>query len=152
MNTFLLPAVGLLAGAAISIQSALSGQLSQRLRNPMLASASVYLVGFVCIALFLSIRSSSFPSRSTLLETPRHLWVLGGAISATALSSVYWAMPKLGIGSTLIWVICGQLICGALASHLSWFHLPASPLSTQRLLALALVFAGALLYTRQPTI
>lgn len=143
--------ISIAAGMAISIQSALSGQLSQRIQNPLFASASVYLTGFLVIAAYLALKQNSIPARDLLTQVPLYLWVTGGVVSAIALTSVYWVMPEFGVASTLLCVICGQLIIGAIASHFAWFGLPASPLSATRAAALLLVLAGASLYTLKPT-
>lgn len=138
--------ISLSAGMAITLQSSLSGQLSQRLNNPLLASASVYLIGFLAISAYLLLHRQQLPARETLSQIPTYLWISGGLISAFALSSVYWVMPEFGVASTLLFVICGQLIIGAIVSHFAWFGMPAHPLSATRLLALFLVLAGASLY------
>ncbi len=150
MQSTQLALVSILAGMAISTQSALSGQLSQRTGNPTLASAAVFLVGFLALAAYLALNSAQLPTRDSLQQVPPYLWIAGGLISALALSSVYWVMPSFGVASTLLCVICGQLIIGAIASHFAWFGMPAAPLNPTRILALFLVLAGASLYNHQP--
>ncbi len=150
MQTTQLALVSLAAGMAISIQSALSGQLSQRLNSPILASASVYLIGFICLVAYLATHRGHIPAREILSQVPAYLWIAGGLISAFALSSIYWVMPNFGVASTLLFVICGQLVIGAIVSHFAWFGMPANPLTPIRILSLFLVLAGASLYN-QPT-
>jgi transporter family-2 protein len=60
-------------------------------------------------------------------------------------------MPHFGVASTLLFVICGQLLIAALVSHFAWFGMPAAPLTPSRLFSLLLVVAGAALYNHQPT-
>ncbi|EDY83242.1 conserved hypothetical protein [Verrucomicrobiia bacterium DG1235] len=152
MKPFLFALIGLSAGAAITIQSSLSGQLSKRLANPLLASSSVFIVGFLAIAFLLLLKSHPLPSRESIAQIPLHLWIAGGLISAAALSTVYWIMPQAGVSNTLLYVITGQLLASALVSHFSWFDLPGSPINPQRAFALILVLSGALLFTsRQAT-
>lgn len=143
--------MGLSAGAAITIQSSLSGQLSKRLSNPLLASSSVFLVGFLAITLYLLLKNQPLPARESIVETPFHLWIAGGLISAVALSAVYWVMPQAGVSNTLLYVVTGQLLASALISHFSWFDLPGSPLNLQRGIALLLVLAGAVIFTSRQT-
>lgn len=150
MHQAQLALISIAAGIAIAVQSALSGQLSQRIQSPLFASAAVYLVGFLVIATFLALGQNKIPTLKLLSQVPLYLWITGGVISALALTSVYWVMPEFGIASTLLCVICGQLIIGAIASHFAWFGLPASPLSLTRIAALLLVLAGASLYNLQP--
>lgn len=147
MKTILFAIIGLSAGAAITIQSSLSGQLSKRLSSPLLASSSVYLVGLIAIGLYLVTSKYELPSRDSIAQTPTYLWIAGGIISAISLTAVYWVMPQTGVSTTLLYVISGQLLASAVISHFALFELPASPLTTQRMLALALVFGGALLFT-----
>lgn len=150
MPTTQLALISLLAGMAISLQSALSGQLSQRIQNPLLASAAVYLIGFLALAAYLATHRSQVPTRETLSLVPLHLWISGGLLSAIALTSIYKIMPDFGVASTLLFVICGQLLVGAIVSHFALFGLPASPLTPTRLLALFLVLSGATLYNLKP--
>ena len=95
MQIVQLAVIGIIAGMAISVQSSLSGLLSKRIDSPLFASASVFLVGFVMIVIFLAVSRNSLPSRGALLEVPIYLWVTGGVISALALTSIYWMMPLL---------------------------------------------------------
>ncbi|MDQ8187051.1 DMT family transporter [Pelagicoccus sp. SDUM812002] len=142
--------ISLTAGMAISLQSSLSGQLSQRINNPLLASASVYLIGLLGIAVYLATHRSQLPAREILSQVPLYLWLTGGLISALALSTIYKVMPDFGVASTLLFVICGQLLVGAVVSHFAWFGMPAAPLTPTRLASLLLVLAGASLYNYQP--
>lgn len=146
MKTVLFAVLGIGAGAAITFQSSLSGQLSRRLSNPMISSASVYLVGFVVLLAILAMSNHRLPTWDLVKETPRHLWLVGGVVSAGALSCVYWLMPQVGVSSTMLYVLTGQLITSAVIGHFAWFGFVGSPLSFQRVVALLLVLGGVVLF------
>ncbi|MCH6255626.1 DMT family transporter [Puniceicoccaceae bacterium K14] len=147
LKSVLIPMLCVISGSAIALQSSLSAQLSRRIGSPVLSSASVFLIGFLVLMSFLMVSRDRLPAWELIRETPRHLWIVGGILSACALSCVYWIMPQIGVARTMLLLLMGQLLTSAIVGHLGLFALPENSLSGQRLLALTLVGAGVVLFT-----
>lgn len=137
--------LSILAGMIIATQSAMSGQLSDILKNPFISSLVVFVSGTVALSLYLWISSTELPDDTMLQNTPVYLWFAGGVLSSIGLTIVYKVMPNFGVSSTLVCVVCGQLFISVLATHYGWFNLPQRSLTWYKLIGLLTVILGVYL-------
>ena len=139
------PLFALLAGAAISAQASMNAQLGVMLRSAMLGTGVAFLVGlgFVLLAFFALQRD--FPSLEAVRSVPVYLWFTGGALSALAISTYFYLIPQMGIGTMMSWALTGQLVVAMLAGHFGWFDLPVQPINWHRLAGVLALVIGIIL-------
>lgn len=145
MNMALMTLLSVLAGFGITLQSGMSGQLSGLLKNPLLATFSLYVVSTLSMAFVLLVSKTNMPEMEIVKSVPRHLWVAGSVFSVTALTLIYWQMPKIGIAKVFSGVLVGQIITSMVASYYGWFGLPLLVLTTQKLLGAGCLVVGVIL-------
>ncbi len=85
---------------------------------------------------------------SRVLETPPWQWI-GGILGAVMVLNTILAVPRIGALTTVLAMICGNLIMAAVIDHFGWFGLPVTPFGWRRLAGFALVLAGLLLIFRR---
>ena len=126
------PFFALLADAAIAAQASMNAQLGVLLRSAMLGTGVAFLVGlgFVLLAFFAV--SRDFPSLEAVRSVPVYLWFSGGALSAFAISTYFYLIPQMGIGTMMSWALSGQVVVAMLAGHFGWFDLPVQPINWSR--------------------
>jgi transporter family-2 protein len=138
------------AGAAVSVQAVINGSLGAQLNNSMLAATISFGVGFV-VALMILIFSGGLTEATTLsLKGISPLLYTGGVLGVLYVTSVLFLVPKIGVGSTIILVIAGQLLVSVLIDHFSLLGVTSRALDGPRILGLLLVVAGAYLVIRKP--
>ena len=81
----------------------------------------------------------------TLKLVPTHIWYLGGLLSVTALTLVYWQIPKIGVARVMTGVLTGQLLISVVAAHNGWFGLPVTTINVIRGAGITLMMIGVFL-------
>jgi transporter family-2 protein len=140
--------LSIIAGAAIVLQSSLSGQLSKQINNSYFAALCLYGASFVIMILGLVFFRIPVPKADLIRDVPSHLWFLGSILSVIGLTLVYWLVPKLGISKVVSGIVFGQLTVGALASHWGWFNLPIVQIDRFKLIGFFLLSLGVVLINR----
>lgn len=133
------------AGSMLAAQAGFNARLGVLTHSTLLASVSATLTAFLCLGLLWLARPARASTRPR--QVPPYLWGVGGALSALALTAIYWLVPKLGISAVVVLVLVGQLITSLVAGHFGWFGLPSARLDSTKLLGAAVLLAGALLVT-----
>jgi transporter family-2 protein len=138
------------AGAAVSVQAVINGSLGAQLNNSMLAATISFGVGFM-VALAVLVLSGGLTQATALsLKGISPLLYTGGALGVLYVTSVLFLVPKIGVGSTIILVIAGQLLVSVMIDHFSLLGVTSRALDGPRMLGLLLVVAGAYLVIRKP--
>jgi transporter family-2 protein len=142
MNQSVLVAAAFATGVLVPLQLAFNGQLGQVTRNAYTASLIVFLVGAAVLALVVLATRPPLPSAAELLGAPKTVW-LGGAIATLYILAVVWVTPRLGVATTAVLIISGQLVMAVALDHFGAFGTARSPVSALRAAGLALVIVGA---------
>lgn len=132
-----------IAGALVSVQAPMNAALGRGIGSPVAAAAVSFAVGLALLVLVTVLlgQSAAFAKVSTVSP-----WLLlGGAFGAIFVFSALWAVPILGVLTTTILVIAGQLVAATLLDAVGAFGIEAREISFSRLAAIALVAAGAVL-------
>lgn len=79
---------------------------------------------------------------SDLAAVPWTAW-LGGLIATTYIVAVVFLVPRLGVGSTAVLIIAGQLVTALALDHFGAFGAAQSPATLSRIAGAGLVLAGA---------
>ena len=139
------PLFALLAGAAISAQASMNAQLGVLLRSAMLGTGVAFLVGLGFVSLAFFALQRDFPSPEAVRSVPVYLWFSGGALSAFAISTYFYLIPQMGIGTMMSWALTGQLVVAMLAGHFGWFDFPVQPINWSRLAGVLALAIGIIL-------
>ncbi|KGX86537.1 MULTISPECIES: DMT family transporter [Pontibacillus] len=132
-------------GLAVAIQSAINGNLGQKIGVFEGAFVS-FLVGTVTLFLIML-----FFGRGNIVDAfqvPK--WqLLGGVLGSFFVSSMVLAVPRVGVGAALFTVIVAQLTMSSLIDHFGWLGMKQIPLDWNRLAGLGLMIVAIILYTRR---
>jgi transporter family-2 protein len=137
-----------LAGAALTTQSAVNSQLRTGLHSVMWAVLVSYLVGTLAAALVLVSMQASWP---TQVEVSAILWYqwTGGALGMVYIAAIVFSLQRVGAASLFALVVTGQLLTALLFDQLGLLGLTRSPLTASRLAGALLLVVGAYLLNRR---
>lgn len=133
--------VAVAAGAASALQSAVNAQLGMAV-GPINAATisttvglgSLFVLGLATRELDLRVWGSA----------PPHLLV-GGLLGAAFVTSVIYVVPRLGVVTTVMLAILGQLLISAVVDQFGLLGNPRIELSLARIVGIVLVAGGFLL-------
>ncbi|MFS0635373.1 DMT family transporter [Mesobacillus foraminis] len=129
-------------GLALGIQAVVNGGLGKRV-GTIEASFISFLIGTA--ALFFLVVFFGKGNMLAVSEVPK--WqLIGGLLGVVYVYIIVLASPTIGVASTLIAVMAGQLLMGAIIDHFGLFGGERHPLDGRKLAALALMFASIYLF------
>lgn len=131
------------AGALVSVQSPINAALGRGIGSAMGAATVSFAVGLVAL-LILTLAIGDGPSLTKVGTVPASL-LIGGLMGAVFVFSSLWAVPILGVLTTAMVVILGQMVAALVMDQMGAFGLAQTDITPQRLLAAALVLAGVIL-------
>lgn len=131
-------ALMLAAGTFLAIQSPVNAALSRH-TGPIEASFISFLTGTVAllIACLIVGKGSVFKA----FEAPSWQWI-GGVLGASVVCSAIVSVPRIGVLSTSLAMILGNLAMAAAIDNFGWFDAPLHHFTMRRLIGFVLVFAG----------
>lgn len=140
---FAVPAMAV--GAGIALQGIVNAGLARGLGSYVIAAAISFWVG----TLALTALSFATGGVGQAFAQGRGLglgwWLAGGVLGAAFVTTMTFAVPRLGIGAATAFVVAGQLIAAALFDHFGLLGIAEHPLSALRILGIFLLISGALL-------
>ena len=139
----LLPLIG---GAMIAAQAPVNARLRVVLGSPVGSALVSFAVGTVL--LFGAVVVAGDAGRLGALGGGPWWAYLGGAFGAVFVFATLVASPRLGVTTTFVAVIVGQVALAALIDRFGWLGAEAVPFSWERLAALALMCASLVLLLR----
>ncbi|CAI0803363.1 Uncharacterized protein conserved in bacteria [Serratia rubidaea] len=140
----LYPALALAAGAMLPLQAAVNARLGRAVGGPLWAASISALAVALILALLALAAGKPWPKLSQMAGLPYWAW-LGGVCGAVVLSATTAVAPKIGAAGMIALVMVGQVVVAMLLDGTGWLAMTVQPLSAQRLIAAALLVAGALL-------
>jgi len=140
----LVMAVGLMGGIAVGTQAPIAGAMGQRIGGAS-SSLIVHLGGALASLILLVSR------KGELIHEWRSLpwYMLGcGAFGLVLYLSLTHTIPKVGATTAITLLIVGQLLAGLVIDHFGAFGITTRAIDLNRVVAVALLFAGAYLMVR----
>lgn len=139
------------AGSCIAIQAAMNARLGQLLKSPWLATSYAFLTSFILVSLVLLLINAKTLSVTLqnvqLSNIPWYLW--GSCVlSVLGVGSMYWLIPKMGVGNLMSYALTGQIIFAMLISHFGLFESPQKLITTTKALGAMLLVAGIILINK----
>ena len=141
---FLVILVAAGGGAAISFQSLFSGVIGEKLG--IIESVFIVHLGGLLLAgiLLLLIGGGSI---SSWRSVPWYA-LCAGFIGVAIVASISYAVPRLGLATTLTVTIASQLIIGAILDHFGLLGAAHHPLDISRAAGILILFLGTWLVIR----
>ncbi|TVT37054.1 DMT family transporter [Hymenobacter setariae] len=136
-----------LAGAALTTQSAVNSQLRGGLHSVLWAVLASYLVGTLAAALVLAGTQTPLPTLADMSAIRWYQWT-GGALGMVYIAAIVFSLQRVGAASLFALVVTGQLLTALLFDQLGLLGLVRSPLTLSRLAGALLLIAGAYLLNR----
>lgn len=142
----------LLAGSCIAFQAAMNAKLGQFLNSSWLATSYAFLTSFLLVSLVLI----AVNTKTTLdnlnsiqqLNIPWYLW-FSSVLSVLGVGSMYWLIPKMGVGNMMSYALAGQLVVAMLISHFGLFDSPQKLLSGSKVFGTALLILAIVLINKE---
>ena len=136
----------IVGGAFTALQGPTNARLAGAVASPVNAALISFAVGTLVLAALAAVLRTP-PDMETTRALPFWAW-LGGAYGAVFVVAAAFAVPRLGVASTITLMIAGQLALSLVLDHFGWLGVPRQPLSLTRVAGVALVLAGVLLVRR----
>jgi bacterial/archaeal transporter family-2 protein len=141
----LYPLLAVIGGMTIAVQGQINGGLGKKVGviEGAFISFSVGTLALLFILLFFGNGQIS-----TIGTVPK--WqLLGGFLGAFFVIVQVLVVPKIGVSTTLIAVVVGQIILGAIIDHFGLFGGHRFPIDKQKMLAIALLLCSLFLYIKK---
>lgn len=135
-----------IGGAATALQAPTNAKMMGAVGSPVNAAFVSFAVGTVALgilALFLQVRPDLTASRAL----PWYAWV-GGLYGSMFVVAAAWGVPRLGVATTIILMVAGQLLLSVVLDHFGAMGMPKQPISPGRVAGVGLVVVGVLLVRR----
>jgi transporter family-2 protein len=142
--SILIPLIGVVAGGAmLASQAPVNAALARALRDPLLAACISFGIGFVALFAISALRGA-WLTGSAMAAAPWWSWA-GGLMGAFYVGIVIWAVPQLGVVSTVAALVFGQLVTALALDAIGAFGLPVQGISWQRIVSVVLILGGLVL-------
>lgn len=132
-----------LAGMMLPVQFAVNTQLKNAIGSPITASAISFIVGALSLSLLVIFMKQPIMWKQAL-SYPVWIWI-GGLIGAFYVFATVILMPKLGAGTTVAWILAGQIISSIIIDHFGLFHVSTHAISLERIIGALLIILGVIL-------
>jgi transporter family-2 protein len=129
------------AGSFLAIGAAANARLKQTLHSPIAAAAINFLVGFSILTLLIASGLFKSPSLQQFAGVP--WWAfLGGLLGATFVSLSTLTVPKLGLTTATLAIVCSQMMMSLVIDQFGWFGVPTHPLNFSRVFAIVVLIVA----------
>ncbi len=136
----------ILAGGATALQAPTNARLMTAVGSPINAAFVSFAVGTAVLGL-MALMFQTRPDMVAAKGLPWYAWI-GGVYGVIFVIAATWAVPRMGVATTIILMVAGQLIVSLVLDHFGAFGVPRQPISWSRVGGVALVIGGVLLARR----
>jgi len=137
----------LAGGALIAAQAPINARLRGIVGSPMASAALSFVVGTVVLVVATLVVGQG----SSLVSAGGGPWwaYLGGFCGAVLVVSTLVSAPRLGVTTTFVAVILGQVVLAALIDRFGWLGQVSIPFTAERAIAIVLLLVSLVLLTRR---
>lgn len=133
-------------GAATALQAPTNAKMMTAVGSPVNAAFVSFAVGTAALGI-LAVLFQARPDMAAARNLPWYAWV-GGLYGAIFVVAAAWGVPRLGVATTIILMVAGQLLLSVVLDHFGAMGMPKQPLSWGRVAGVAMVLAGVLMVRR----
>ena len=144
LQTVLLSALAMVAGAAIAFQLPINAAAGARLGHPLGGATLSFLAGsaFLIVLSLATVRNQISVASAASLEPVLYV---GGLLGALYVVITIALVPYLGASAVIVLSIAGQVVAGLLLDHYGALGLVTHHVTFGRALGAVLVVAGAMM-------
>ena len=132
-----------LGGAATALQAPTNARMMTAVGSPVNAAFVSFAVGTAALGL-LAVVLQVRPDMAASRALPWYAWI-GGLYGAIFVVAAAWGVPRLGVATTIILMVAGQLLLSVVLDHFGAMGMPKQPISLGRVAGVGLVIAGVLM-------
>ncbi|MFB9986272.1 DMT family transporter [Bacillus benzoevorans] len=142
---FILPLLALIGGMGLAAQGQINGGLGRKIG--VIESAFMnFAVGTLVLLLILIFFGNG--NISAVTTVPK--WqIIGGLLGSFFVLIQVLVVPKIGVSTTFIAVIVGQIILSVIIDHFGLFGGNRFPIDKQKMIAILLMLAALFLYIKK---
>ena len=129
------------AGSFLAIGSAANARLKQTLHSPIAAAAINFFMGFSTLALLIVVGIFKAPDLAKFATVPWWAFI-GGFLGAIFVSLNTITVPKLGLTTNTLAVVCSQMIMSLVIDQFGWLGIPSHSLNVSKVFAIALLIGA----------
>lgn len=133
-------------GAATALQAPTNAKMMTAVGSPVNAAFVSFAVGTAALGI-LAVLFQARPDMAAARNLPWYAWV-GGLYGAIFVVAAAWGVPRLGVATTIILMVAGQLLLSVVLDHFGAMGMPKQPISWGRVAGVAMVLAGVLMVRR----
>lgn len=123
--------LAVLAGTALSFESAIYGQLGETIGKLETSFYNFFMGTLIMGLLWLFFGKGKL---SYAMEAPK--WsLLGGVLGVIYLTAIVISVPFVGVGITMVTVIIGQLIMSMVIEHFGWLGIKQTRINKEKVFA-----------------
>ena len=147
MNANMLAMIAVVfGGAATALQAPTNAKMMTAVGSPVNAAFVSFAVGTAALGI-LAVVLQTRPDMAASRALRWYAWV-GGLYGAIFVVAAAWGVPRLGVATTIILMVAGQLLLSVALDHFGAMGMPKQPISWGRVAGVGLVLAGVLLVRR----
>ena len=120
-----------------------NARLAAAVASPVNAAFVSFAVGTVALGLMVAALQTR-PDWAATRGLPWYAWI-GGLYGAIFVVAAAWGVPRLGVATTIILMVAGQLLLSVVLDHFGAMGMPKQPVSLGRVAGFGLVIAGVLM-------
>jgi bacterial/archaeal transporter family-2 protein len=141
----LFPLLAVIGGMSIAVQGQINGGLGKKVGviEGAFISFAVGTLALLFILLFFG------KGNISLIGTIPKWQLLGGLLGAFFVVVQVLVVPKIGVTTTLIAVVAGQILLGAVIDHFGLFGGNRIPVDKQKIVAIMLLLFSLFLYIKK---
>jgi bacterial/archaeal transporter family-2 protein len=141
----LFPLLAVIGGMTIAVQGQINGGLGKKVGviEGAFISFAVGTLGLLFILLFFG------KGNISMIGTVPKWQLVGGLLGAFFVIVQVLVVPKIGVSTTLIAVVVGQIILGAVIDHFGFFGGNRVPIDKQKMIAIVLLLFSLFLYIKK---
>jgi bacterial/archaeal transporter family-2 protein len=141
----LFPLLAVIGGMTIAVQGQINGGLGKKVGviEGAFISFAVGTLALLFILLFFG------KGNISLIGTVPKWQLLGGLLGAFFVVVQVLVVPKIGVTTTLMAVVVGQIILGAVIDHFGLFGGNRIPIDKQKIVAIVLLLFSLFLYVKK---
>ena len=148
MSRLLYALLPLAGGALIAAQAPINARLRVALASPLGSAFLSFVIGTALLLIAVAVVGDGASVLKDLGDGPWWAYA-GGACGAVFVVATLLAAPRVGVTTTFVAVIAGQVVAAALIDRLGWLGQPQIPLSGERIAAIGLLVVSLVLLVRE---
>lgn len=143
MNQIFWILVVLVAGIVLPIQAGMNTRLGKEIQSPVWASLISFMVGAFALMVYTLFTKNNL-NLSSAKSIPLYLW-FSGVLGAFYVTTVIFAIPRLGSSLTFGLIVGGQLLISLLLDHFKILVPEQHPINYYRFAGILLIVLGVVL-------